>query len=217
MRRQRIIVGITGATGIVYGLRALQLLRELDIETHLVVSRAGELTRAHETGLSRQELIAMADVVHPIDDVAAAISSGSFETLGMLIAPCSVRSLAEIANGVTTTLLTRAADVVLKERRRLVLLVRETPLHAGHLRNMLAVTEFGAVVMPPVPAFYIKPRSIADLVDHTVGRALDAFGLRMPALLRWGEDLALDTAKHLDPVVADTLGSHPRRRDGVPT
>ena len=198
MSRQRIIVGITGATGVVYGVRALQMLRELDIETHLVVSRAGELTRAHETGLSRQELTSMADVVHSVANVAASISSGSFETLGMLIAPCSMRSLAEIANGLTTSLMTRAADVVLKERRRLVLLVRETPLHLGHLRNMVSVTEMGGIVMPPVPAFYIRPTSISDLVDHTVARALDSFGLRVPSLLRWGEGIRLDTAKHGD-------------------
>ena len=196
MGRQRIIVGITGATGVVYGVRALQMLRELDIETHLVVTRAGELTRAHETGLTRQELTAMADVVHSVANVAAPISSGSFETLGMLVAPCSMRSLAEIANGLTTSLLTRAADVVLKERRRLVMLVRETPLHLGHLRNMVAVTEMGAIVMPPVPAFYIRPTSIAELVDHTVARALDSFGLRVPNLLRWGEGIRIDTARH---------------------
>ena len=188
-------MGISGATGITYGIRALQLMRELDIETHLVISRAGELTREHETEVSRSELAAMADVVHPISDVAASISSGSYETLGMLIAPCSVRSLAEVASGVTTTLLTRAADVVLKERRRLVLMVRETPLHAGHLKNMLAVTEMGGIVMPPVPAFYIRPTSIADLVDHTVGRALDLFGLKLPSLPRWGEGSAVQPVR----------------------
>jgi len=191
MTRQRMIVGITGATGIAYGVRALQLLRAMDIETHLVMSRAGEMTREHETDLSRQQLHALADVVYPIADVGAAISSGSFATLGMLVAPCSVRTLAEIASGVTTTLLTRAADVVLKERRKLVLLVRETPLHLGHLRNMVAVTEFGAVIMPPVPAMYTRPRSIDDLIEHSVGRALDAFGLSAPNLPRWGEDISM--------------------------
>lgn len=196
MGRQRIIVGITGATGVVYGVRALQMLRELDIETHLVVSRAGEVTRAHETGLTRQELTAMADVAHSVGNVGAPISSGSFQTLGMLVAPCSMRSLAEIATGLTTSLLTRAADVVLKERRRLVMLVRETPLHLGHLRNMVAVTEMGAIVMPPVPAFYIRPTSIADLVDHSVARALDSFGLRVPTLQRWGEGIGIDVVRH---------------------
>jgi 4-hydroxy-3-polyprenylbenzoate decarboxylase len=190
MTQKRIIVGISGATGIRYGVRALELLRALGVETHLVVSRAGELTREYETALDRHELHALADVVHPIADVGASISSGSFDTLGMLIAPCSVRTLAEIASGVTTSLLTRAADVVLKERRRLVLMVRETPLHLGHLRNMVAATEFGAVVMPPVPAFYTGPESIGDLVDHSVGRALDLFGLTVPALPRWGVDLS---------------------------
>jgi 4-hydroxy-3-polyprenylbenzoate decarboxylase len=196
MKRNRLIVGITGATGIAYGVCALNLLRAMDIETHLVMSRAGELTREHETDLSRQQLHALADVVYPIADVGAAISSGSFDTLGLLVAPCSVRTLAEIASGVTTTLLTRAADVVLKERRKLVLMVRETPLHLGHLRNMVAVTEFGGVIMPPVPAMYTRPHSIDDLVEHTVGRALDAFGLCAPNLPRWGEELAMNSHKH---------------------
>ncbi|MFT4101537.1 MAG: UbiX family flavin prenyltransferase [Burkholderiaceae bacterium] len=182
---RRLIVGITGATGIIYGIRALQVLRELDIESHLVVSRAGEMTRDYETGLSREQLHALADVVHPIGDVGAAIASGSFKTIGMLIAPCSVRTLAEIATGVTTTLLTRAADVVLKERRRLVLMVREAPLHAGHLRNMLTVTEMGGVIHPPVPAFYTHPQSVADIVDQSLGRALDCLGIEMPDMPRW--------------------------------
>jgi len=191
---RRMIVGITGATGILYGIRALEILRELRIETHLVVSRAGEMTRAHETDMSREALRALADHWHPINDVGASIASGSFRTMGMLVAPCSVRSLAEIATGVTTTLLTRAADVVLKERRTLVLMVREAPLHAGHLRNMLAATELGAVVHPPVPAFYTRPKTITDLVDHTLGRALDSFGLEMPNVPRWGEPEAEQAA-----------------------
>lgn len=179
------IVGITGATGIIFGIRALQILRDMGIETHLVISRAGELTRAYETDLSHEDLAGLADHVYPVADVGAAISSGSFRTLGMLIAPCSVRTLAEVASGVTTTLLTRAADVTLKERRKLVLMVREAPLHAGHIRNMLAVTEMGGIIHPPVPAFYTKPDSIADIVDHTIGRALDQFGLEMPGMARW--------------------------------
>jgi 4-hydroxy-3-polyprenylbenzoate decarboxylase len=186
--RPRIVVGISGATGIIYGIRALQMLRELGIETHLVVSRAGEMTREYETALSRSDLHALADVVHPIANVGASIASGSYRTLGMLIAPCSVRTLAEIATGVTTTLLTRAADVALKERRRVVLMVREAPLHAGHIRNMLAVTESGGIIHPPVPAFYTKPTSIEDIVDHSVARALDCFGLEVPSLPRWGEN-----------------------------
>jgi 4-hydroxy-3-polyprenylbenzoate decarboxylase len=186
--RPKLIVGISGATGIIFGIRALQTLRELDVETHLVVSRAGHLTRAHETGYSKEALYALADHVHPITDVGASIASGSFKTLGMLVAPCSVRTLAEIATGVTTTLLTRAADVVLKDRRRLVLMVREAPLHAGHLRNMLAVTEMGGIIHPPAPAFYPKPQTISDLVDHALGRALDGFGLDAPGLKRWRGD-----------------------------
>jgi 4-hydroxy-3-polyprenylbenzoate decarboxylase len=184
---RRLIVGITGATGVVFGIRALEVLRELGIESHLVVSRAGELTREYETDLSREALHALADHVHPIADVGASIASGSFRTMGMLIAPCSVRTLAEVATGVTTTLLTRAADVVLKERRTLVMMVREAPLHLGHLRNMVAATELGAIIHPPVPAFYLRPRSIAEMVDHTLGRALDCFGLEMPNMARWGE------------------------------
>lgn len=192
MTRKRIIVGISGATGIRYGVRALEMLRALDIETHLVVSRAGELTREYETELARSDLYALADVVHPIADVGASISSGSFNTLGMLVAPCSVRTLAEVATGVTTSLLTRAADVVLKERRKLVLMVRETPLHLGHLRNMVTATEMGAIIAPPVPAFYTRPQTIDDLVDHSVGRALDLFGLEVPQLRRWGEDISTE-------------------------
>lgn len=188
----RMVVGITGATGIVYGIRALEMLRELGVETHLVVSRAGEMTREYETDLSRGALHALADRVHPVNDVGASIASGSFRTMGMLVAPCSVRTLAEVATGVTTTLLTRAADVALKERRRLVLMVREAPLHAGHVRNMQAVTEMGGIIHPPVPAFYTKPRSVEDIVDHSVARALDCFGLEVPSLPRWGEPAADD-------------------------
>lgn len=186
-RPRRLIVGITGATGIIYGIRALQVLRELGIETHLVVSRAGHMTRAYETKVSRKELHALADHVYPVSDVGAPIASGSFRTLGMLIAPCSVRTLAEVATGVTTTLLTRAADVVLKERRRLVLMLREAPLHAGHIRNMLSATEMGAIIYPPVPAFYTGPETIGDIVDHSLGRALDCFSIDMPDMPRWGE------------------------------
>lgn len=185
-RPRRIIVGITGATGTIFGIRALQMLRALEVETHLVVSRAGEMTRAHETDLDRADLHRLADHVHPIADVGASISSGSFHTMGMLIAPCSVRTLGELASGVTSTLLTRAADVVLKERRRLVMMVREAPLHLGHLRNMVAVTEMGAIVHPPVPAFYNRPSSLDEVVDHCVIRALDCFGLDAPGAKRWG-------------------------------
>jgi len=185
MGKQRMIVGITGASGTVYGVRTLQLLRAAGIETHLVVSKAGDMTRAHETSLTRDDLRALADVAYDIHDVGAALSSGSFKTLGMVVAPCSVGTLAEIAVGTANTLLTRAADVCLKERRRLVLMVRETPLHLTHLRNMVAATEMGAIVCPPVPAFYAKPQGLQDMVDHTVGRVLDLFGLDLPVVKRW--------------------------------
>jgi flavin prenyltransferase len=186
-RRQRLIVGISGASGVVYGARLLTLLKELPVETHLVISRSAELTLALETDLKPADLRARADVVHAIGDMAAPISSGSFQTLGMIIAPCSIRSMAEIATGVTTTLLTRAADVVLKERRRLVLAVRETPLHTGHLRAMTALSEMGAVIAPPVPAFYAKPQTLDEMIDHSLGRLLDLFGLESGTVRRWGE------------------------------
>lgn len=185
--RRRLIVGISGATGVVYGVRLLQILRELGIESHLVVSRAGELTRAYETTHTAAELRALADVSYRASDVGAAISSGSFRTMGMIVAPCSIRTLSEIATGATGTLLTRAADVCLKERRRLVLMVRETPLHAGHLKSMLAVTEAGGIIAPPVPAFYNRPQTLDDVVHHTVARVLDLFDLDAPATRRWGE------------------------------
>jgi 4-hydroxy-3-polyprenylbenzoate decarboxylase len=184
----RLIVGISGASGAIYGARLLELLRPLPVETHLVVSRAAEVTLALETGLKPAELRARADVVHAAADMAAPISSGSFRTIGMVVAPCSIRSMSEIAGGVTTSLLTRAADVALKERRRLVLLVRETPLHTGHLRTMTALSEMGAVIAPPVPAFYAKPATIAEMIDQTLGRVLDLFGLDSGTVLRWGED-----------------------------
>lgn len=194
MAPQRLIVGISGATGIVYGVRLLELLRDTPIETHLVVSRAGDMTRAYETDLSARALRDLADVVYGIQDVGAAISSGSFQTLGMVVAPCSVKTVAEIACGLGQSLLTRAADVTLKERRRLVLLVREAPLSLIHLRNMTAVTEAGGVIMPPVPAFYTKPRDLDDMVTHTVCRTLDLFGIDVGRLERWGEDITMRDA-----------------------
>ena len=184
--RQRLIVGISGASGIVYGITALKQLRLLGIETHLVVSKSAIVTLGHETEMKYAELCALADVHYQNTDIGAAIASGSFRTLGMLVAPCSIRTLGEISSGVTASLLSRAADVVLKERRRLVLMVRETPLHAGHLQSMLTATQAGAVIMPPVPAFYAKPQSVQDIVDQTVGRALDLFGLDT-GIQRWGE------------------------------
>ena len=186
---RRLIVGISGASGVVYGLRLLELLRGTGIETHLVVTRAADVTRGHELELSARELRALATVHHPVTDIGAAIASGSFRTMGMIVAPCSVRTLSEIATGATGNLLTRAADVVLKERRRLVLLFRETPLHLGHIRNMLAATEAGAIVMPPVPAFYGRPASLDAVVTATVCRALDLFDVDVGRLARWGEDL----------------------------
>jgi flavin prenyltransferase len=199
-RPSRIVVGITGASGTIYGIRALEMLGALGIERHLVVSRAAELTRAHETGLSRDALNQLAEFVHPVGNVGASIASGSFRCLGMLIAPCSMRTLAEIANGISSSLLTRAADVTLKERRPLVLMAREAPLHAVHLRNMLSVTELGGIIHPPVPAFYTRPASIEELVDHSVARALDAFGLEVETLPRWGE--------HIRPIGTSELEFH---------
>lgn len=184
---QRLIIAITGASGVRYGVRLLELLRPLAIETHLVLSRSAEVTLACETSLKAADVQALADHWYPAGDMAAAISSGSFRTLGMIIAPCSVRSMSEIATGVTTGLVTRAADVVLKERRRLVLMVRETPLHVGHLRAMTHVSEIGAIVMPPVPAFYARPKTLDDMINHTIGRALDLFGIDNTLVRRWGE------------------------------
>jgi flavin prenyltransferase len=183
----RIIVGISGASGVIYGVRVLQALRKTDIETHLVMSRSARVTLAYELSHKVADVERLADINHRQEDIGDSISSGSFRTIGMIIAPCSIRTLSEIASGVTSTLLTRAADVVLKERRRLVMLVRESPLHLGHLRSMTQVTEMGAIVMPPVPAFYIKPQSIDDIIDHTVGRALDLFGIENDLVRRWRE------------------------------
>jgi len=185
MGKPRLIIGITGASGTVYAVRALELLKQLDVETHLVMSRSAQVTLAYETEMKVREVEALASVVYRNEDIGAAISSGSFKTLGMLIAPCSIRSLSEIATGVTGSLISRAADVVLKERRRLVLMVRETPNHLGHLRSMTAVTEMGAIVMPPVPAFYAEPATVDDVVNHSVGRVLDLFGIENSLVRRW--------------------------------
>lgn len=187
MTPNRLIIGISGATGIVYGVRLLELLHNMGIETHLVISKSAEMTIAYESERTTREIRALASVNYNIGDVGAAISSGSYRTSGMIIAPCSMRTVAEIASGATTNLLTRAADVCLKERRRLVLMARETPLHAGHLKAMLAVTECGGIISPPVPAFYNKPTSLAEMVDHTVGRVLDLFDLDAKVTQRWGE------------------------------
>jgi 4-hydroxy-3-polyprenylbenzoate decarboxylase len=194
MTVQRLVVGITGASGAIYGLKALKALREIKVETHLVISRSAQITVAHELEMTASELSKLADVVYRVDDIGAAISSGSFPTMGMIVAPCSVRTLAEIASGVTSSLLTRAADVILKERRKLVLMVRETPFHLGHLRAMTAVTEMGAIVMPPVPAFYARPKTLDDMVDHSVGRALDLLGIENHLVRRWGEEIRIGSA-----------------------
>jgi len=182
---RRLILGISGASGVIYGVRALEVLREMDIETHLVMSKSAELTMSYEMEMKPKEVKEMASVNHPVGDVGASISSGSFKTMGMLILPCSIRSMSEIAAGTTGSLMSRAADVVLKERRRLVLGVRETPLHAGHLRTMAQLSEMGAVIAPIVPAFYTKPKSLDDIINHTVGRLLDLFEIDTGAVKRW--------------------------------
>jgi 4-hydroxy-3-polyprenylbenzoate decarboxylase len=185
----RLVVGLSGASGVAYGIRLLEALRELEIESHLVMSKPAEMTIGYETSLTPKQVAAKADHGYAIGDIGAPIASGSFKTGGMIVAPCSVRSMSEIATGVTTSLLTRAADVTLKERRPLILMVRETPLHLGHLRTLVALSEMGAIILPPVPAFYAEPKSLSDLVDQMVGKALDLLGYQWPAMKRWGEEL----------------------------
>jgi 4-hydroxy-3-polyprenylbenzoate decarboxylase len=182
---RRLIVGMSGASGSIYGIRILQALQGTDVETHLVMTDSARLTLSAETDMSLREVEALASQVHNVKNIGATISSGSFKTMGMVVAPCSIRSLSEIAWGPTSGLLTRAADVVLKERRRLVLMVRETPLHPGHLRSMTQAAENGAIIMPPVPAFYAKPQSLDDMVNHTVGRCLDLFDIDTNLVARW--------------------------------
>ncbi len=182
---RRLIVGVTGASGAVYGVRVLDACADLGIESHLIVSRAAALTLAQEAGLTPADLSARAAVTHKVGDVGATIASGSYRAMGMIVAPCSVRTMSEIATGVTASLLTRAADVTLKERRPLVLMVRETPLHLGHLRTLVALAEMGAIIAPPLPAFYARPQTIAEMVDQSVGRALDLFGLDWAPVRRW--------------------------------
>ena len=191
--KRRLIVGISGATGIQYGVTLLKLLRHTDVESHLVVTKSADLTRSYEVSLSSRELRSLADVVYPIGAMDAAIASGSFRTLGMVVIPCSVRTLAEIASGASTSLLTRSADVVLKERRRLVLVVRESPLNLIHLRNMTTVTEAGAIIAPPVPAFYTQPQSIDDIITQTVCRTLDLFDIETDQLKRWRDHPPMNT------------------------
>jgi 4-hydroxy-3-polyprenylbenzoate decarboxylase len=182
---KRLIVGLSGASGVILGVRMLEVLRPLDIEVHLVMSKAAEQTLACETDLTRADVRKLADKAYHSNDIAAAIASGSFRTMGMIVIPCSIRTMSEIATGVTSSLLTRAADVVLKERRRLALVVRETPLHALHLRTMTSLAEAGAIIVPPVPAFYGRPKSVDDIIDHTVGRVLDLFDIEAGIVKRW--------------------------------
>lgn len=184
---KRLVIAITGASGAIYGVRMLQVLAQAaDWESHLVISSSGVMTAVHELAMEKAEIEGLADVVHNVRDIGASIASGSFQCDGMVIAPCSMRTLAAVAHGLSDNLVTRAADVMLKERRRLVLMARETPLNLAHLRNMVAVTELGAIVAPPVPAFYNQPSDIDDIVNHTVGRILDLFGIEHAGLLqRW--------------------------------
>lgn len=187
MTKRRIVLGISGASGFQYGYKALQLLQDIEnVETHLIVSKGAEMARALETPYTKEEVCKMADIVHPIGNLAASISSGSFKTVGMLVAPCSMRTLAAVAHGYSDNLLTRAADVVLKERRRLVLMVRETPLNLAHLDNMRRVTKMGGIIFPPVPALYLQPQSVDDILTHSVSRALELLGLDVPNLPHWG-------------------------------
>jgi 4-hydroxy-3-polyprenylbenzoate decarboxylase len=186
-KKARIIIGISGASGIIYGIRLLEYLKNTRLETHLIVSKAAQHTRAIESQLSATELFALADKQYHVNDIAASLSSGSYKTIGMIIAPCSMRTLSNIATGNSSSLLTRAADVVLKERRKLILMVRESPFQLNHIRNMATVTEMGAIIAPPVPAFYNNPQTIDDLVNHTVGRVLDLLDIENTLATRWGE------------------------------
>ena len=196
---KRLIIGISGASGAIYGARLLELLKDTDIETHLVMSKAARMTLALETSYKTEDVEALANEVHNIGNIGASISSGSYKTLGMVIAPCSVKSMSEIATGCTSNLLARAADVILKERRRLVMMVRETPLHLGHIRSMQTVSEMGAIIYPPVPAFYAKPVSLNDMVDHSLGRVLDLYDIDIGTVRRWKEkpDLSIEPAVDL--------------------
>lgn len=202
LENKRLIIGISGASGVIYGVRLLEILKSLKVETHLVMTKAAELTLGHETGMHVRDVEALAHTRYQPTDIGAAISSGSFKTLGMIIAPCSMRSMSEIATGVTSGLLTRAADVVLKERRRLVLMVRETPLHTGHLRTMTSLSEMGAIIAPSMPAFYAKPQTVDEIVTQSVARLLDLFDIDTDKTQRWGEDLKGGRRK---PVKAKTL------------
>lgn len=184
---QRLIIGISGSSGIIYGIRLLEVLKNVPIETHLVMTKPAQLTRAYETEYSFEKLKALADVFYANTDISAPIASGSFKTLGMIIAPCSMKTVGELAHGITGSLITRAADVVLKEKRRLVLMPRESPLHLGHLKNLSLIAQIGGIICPPVPAFYTNPKTVDDLVNETVGRVLDLFDVDTGLVKRWGE------------------------------
>ncbi|MEZ5932358.1 MAG: UbiX family flavin prenyltransferase [Alphaproteobacteria bacterium] len=194
LTNEHLIVGVSGSSGIIYGIRLLEALKSTPVKSHLIMSKPAEMTLAYETELKASDIRALADWSYPISDIGAAPASGSFRTRGMVIAPCSMKTLAEIATGLSSNLLTRAADVALKERRRLVLMVRETPLHRTHLQNMLAVTEMGGIIAPPVPAFYARPATLEQMVDHSVGRILDLFDIENDLAARWDE-LRRDAAK----------------------
>lgn len=184
--KKRLVVGISGASGAIYGIRLLEKLRaDPHIETHLVISKAAAMTIHQETDYTVSQVIALADSYYQLEDIGAKIASGSYKTMGMIIAPCSIRSMSEIASGMTTNLLTRAADVMLKERRPLILMVRETPLHFGHLQHLSLLAQVGAIIAPPMPAFYLKPTSIDELIDHSVGRVLDLIGVETENMPRW--------------------------------
>jgi 4-hydroxy-3-polyprenylbenzoate decarboxylase len=195
---RRLIVGISGASGIIYGIRTLEYLRKAGIETHLVMSKAAEMTLIYETDVKVKDVRALADVHHTMTNIGASISSGSFRTMGMVIVPCSVRTMGEIATGVTSSLMSRAADVVLKERRRLVLAFRETPLHSGHLRTMAQLSDMGAIIAPVVPAFYTRPKTLDDIIDHTVGRLLDLFDIDTGEVKRWKAEPGIDVPAQSD-------------------
>lgn len=182
---RRLVIGISGASGTIYGIRMLEFLKKMDIETHLVMSKSAEMTLVYETDYKPKDIKTLASVVHPAADIGASISSGSFATMGMIVVPCSIRTMSEIATGVTSSLMSRAADVVLKEKRRLVLAVRETPLHGGHLRTLTTLADIGAIIAPIVPAFYNKPKTVDDIINHTVGRLLDLFGIETKLVKRW--------------------------------
>ncbi len=206
--KKRIIIGISGASGVIYGIRCLQLLRQTEYETHLIISKSGKLNIEIETPYTAEEVISMADFVYDHKDIAAPVSSGSFITSGMVVVPCTIKSLSGIANSYNENLLVRAADVVLKEKRKLCLVVRETPLHKGHLRLLSMAADMGAHILPPVPSFYHHPKTIEDIIDQTIGKIFDYFGIEHSLFQRWGGDQRAE-----DAALSSSLGGHPRLRE----